>query len=65
MQKNNITRPRLQLNIPKTPENLFFKHAQGEYATKKDNQHLDKPSVKKVKYMDELYTKKQLDEYFS
>jgi len=65
MQKNNITRPRLQLNIPKTPEHLFFKHDHGEYANIKDNQQLEQPPVKTVKYMDELYTKKQLDDYFN
>lgn len=49
-----------QFNIPKTPEELFIKN--------KDINHPAIPvnvSLKKVKYIDELYTKQFLDEYFT
>jgi hypothetical protein len=49
-----------QFNIPKTPEQLFIKN--------KDINHPDIPvkvSLKTVKYIDELYTKQFLDEYFT
>jgi hypothetical protein len=55
-----------QLNIPKTPEQLFLKN--------KDTNRAAIPaaaaaaidtSLKKVKYIDELYTKQFLDEYFT
>ena len=49
-----------QFNIPKTPEELFIKN--------KDINHAAIPvnvSLKKVKYIDELYTKQFLDEYFT
>jgi len=58
--------PQPQLNIPKTPEHLFLKN--------KDTNHQAIPaaaavtidtSLKKVKYIDELYTKQFLDEYFT
>uniref|UniRef100_A0A6C0EZ22 Uncharacterized protein n=1 Tax=viral metagenome TaxID=1070528 RepID=A0A6C0EZ22_9ZZZZ len=50
-----------QFNIPKTPEQLFIKN--------KDINHPAIPatntSLKTVKYIDELYTKQFLDEYFT
>jgi len=55
--------PQPQLNIPNTPEHLFLKN--------KDTNHPAIPaaaidtSLKKVKYIDELYTKQFLDEYFT
>jgi hypothetical protein len=55
-----------QFNIPKTPEQLFLKN--------KDTNHAAIPaaaavavdtSLKTVKYIDDLYTKQFLDEYFT
>jgi hypothetical protein len=72
MQKINYKpqphqQPQHQLNIPKTPEQLFLKN--------KDITHPVIPaaaaaaaidtSLKTVKYIDELYTKQFLDEYFT
>ena len=63
MQKINYQQIRGQqpkLNIPKTPEQLFLK--------KKDVNMGIIPtdaSLKTVKYIDELYTKQFLDEYFT
>ena len=52
-----------RFNIPKTPEQLFLKK-------NKDVNHLAIPAatntpLKTVKYIDELYTKQFLDEYFT
>ena len=56
--------PQHQFNIPKTPEHLFLK-----------NKDVNQPAIpatatntapfKTVKYIDELYTKQFLDEYFT
>ena len=56
--------PHPQFNIPKTPEHLFLK-----------NKDVNQPAIhttaanaapfKTVKYIDELYTKQFLDEYFT
>ena len=61
-QQQQQQQPRL--NIPKTPEQLFLKK-------NKDVNHLAIPAattntpLKTVKYIDELYTKQFLDEYFT
>lgn len=68
LQPHPQPQPQQQLNIPKTPEHLFLKN--------KDTNHPAIPaaaaaaaaidtSLKKVKYIDELYTKQFLDEYFT
>ena len=68
-QQQQQQQPRQQqqqprLNIPKTPEQLFLKK-------NKDVNHLAIPAattntpLKTVKYIDELYTKQFLDEYFT
>jgi hypothetical protein len=50
-------------NIPKTPEVVFSK---GETDSKEDHEKIKKSDkVLDVKYMDELYSKAFLDEYFS
>ena len=58
--------PQHQFNIPKTPEHLFLK-----------NKDVNQPAIpatatatntapfKTVKYIDEIYTKQFLDEYFT
>lgn len=54
--------PIIKLKIPKTPHDLYLKHGKYENHDKDDRE--DK-KVKIVKYMDELYTKKFVDDYFT
>ena len=50
--------PIIKLKIPKTPHDLYLKHE------KYDKEDREDKEVKIVKYMDELYTKKFVDDYF-
>jgi hypothetical protein len=56
--------PHPQLTIPKTPEHLFLKNKDTNHAAIPAAAAID-TSLKKVKYIDELYTKQFLDEYFT
>lgn len=54
--------PIVKLKIPKTPHDLYLKHEKDEKDDKEDREDKE---VKIVKYMDELYTKKFVDDYFT
>jgi hypothetical protein len=57
--------PHPQLTIPKTPEHLFLKNKDTNHAAIPAAAAAIDTSLKKVKYIDELYTKQFLDEYFT
>ena len=68
MMNLNKQQPIQKLNIPKTPQHVFFKK---DDDTKKANAtdaveatEAQRP-VKKVKHIDELYSKTFLDDYFT
>ena len=54
--------PTIKIKIPKTPHDLYLKHEKYE---NKDEEDKEDKEVKIVKYMDELYTKKFVDDYFT
>jgi hypothetical protein len=51
--------PIVKLKIPKTSHDLYLKHEKYENKDEEDKE------VKIVKYIDELYTKKFVDDYFT
>jgi|APGre2960657423_1045063.scaffolds.fasta_scaffold831785_1 hypothetical protein len=51
--------PTIKIKIPKTPHDLYLKYEKYENKDEEDKE------VKIVKYMDELYTKKFVDDYFT
>ena len=58
--------PQHQFNIPKTPEHLFLKNKDGNQpAIPATATAANTAPLKTVKYIDELYTKQFLDEYFT
>lgn len=58
--------PQHQFNIPKTPEHLFLKNKDGNQpAIPATAAATAAAPFKTVKYIDELYTKQFLDEYFT
>jgi len=58
--------PQHQFNIPKTPEHLFLKNKDGNQpAIPATAANTATAPLKTVKYIDELYTKQFLDEYFT
>ena len=56
--------PQPQFNIPKTPEQLFIKNKDINHRAIHAAAAID-TSLKTVKYIDGLYTKQFLDEYFT
>jgi hypothetical protein len=56
--------PQPQFNIPKTPEHLFLKNKDVNQQAIHAAATATAP-LKTVKYIDELYTKQFLDEYFT
>lgn len=62
MQNFNKQQPKLKINIPKTPQNIFIKNRH-EMNAPKITQEVKKPIIT-AKHIDELYSKTFLDEYF-
>ena len=64
MQNFNKQHPRPKINIPKTPQQLFLK--KGDEVKQEQSQVIKEviQPVKKVKHMDDLYSKTFLDHYF-
>lgn len=57
----NKTHPIVKINIPKTPQQVFFKQ-HNEIKNIEDNNPTK--SIEVVKHIDKLYTKTFVDEYF-
>jgi hypothetical protein len=57
--------PTIKIKIPKTPHDLYLKHDKYENKDEEDKEDKEDKEVKIVKYMDELYTKKFVDDYFT
>jgi len=62
MQNFNKNQPKPQINIPKTPQNIFIKNGHVTN-TQKITQEVQ-PPITTTKYIDELYSKTFLDDYF-
>jgi len=62
MQNFNKQQPKPQINIPKTPQNIFIKNGHVTN-TQKITQPVQ-PPITTTKYIDELYSKTFLDDYF-
>ena len=68
MNLNKQQQPIQKLNIPKTPQHVFFKKdgdAKKANATDAVEATEAQRLVKKVKHIDELYSKTFLDDYFT
>ena len=62
MQNFNKNQPKPQINIPKTPQNIFIKNGH-VINTTKITQEVQQP-ITTAKHIDELYSKTFLDDYF-
>jgi hypothetical protein len=62
MQNFNKQQPKLKINIPKTPQNIFIKNRHETNAPKIT--HEVKKTIIPAKHIDELYSKTFLDDYF-
>ena len=62
MQNFNKNQPKPQINIPKTPQNIFIKNGHVTN-TPEITQPVQQP-ITTAKHIDELYSKTFLDEYF-
>jgi hypothetical protein len=62
MQNFNKQQPGSKINIPKTPQNIFIKNGHVTN-TQKITQEVQ-PPITTTKYIDELYSKTFLDDYF-
>jgi hypothetical protein len=63
MQNFNKQQPKLKINIPKTPQNIFIKNVVETNALK-IKQEVNKKTIT-AKHIDELYSKTFLDDYFA
>ena len=62
MQNFNKNQPKPQINIPKTPQNIFIQNGHVTN-TPKITQPVQQP-ITTAKHIDELYSKTFLDDYF-
>jgi hypothetical protein len=62
MQNFNKQQPKLKINIPKTPQNIFIKNRHETNAPKITQEV--KKTIIPAKHIDDLYSKTFLDDYF-